>query len=85
MYRLNLDHLDSGSEDDDDMDSSARRLGSRRLVVRMDLGGGASQTFVAVGTRIFNLHWSSGRRPGVAFDTRTRLVTTPPPFRARKA
>ncbi|CAL5086357.1 unnamed protein product [Urochloa decumbens] len=76
VYALNVDHFDS---DDDDMDSRARR--SRRIV---RLAGKSAQRFVAVGTRIFDLYPSSSDRPSIVFDTRTRLVATPPPFQTPK-
>ncbi|CAN6199234.1 unnamed protein product [Urochloa humidicola] len=84
VYALNVDHFDSDDSDSDhdDMDSRARRLGNSRLVVR--LAGKSAQKFLAVGTRIFDLYCSSSDRPSVVFDTRTRLVTTPPPFQTPK-
>ncbi|CAN6205576.1 unnamed protein product [Urochloa humidicola] len=84
VYVLNVDHFDSddSDSDDDDMDSRARRLGNSRLVVR--LAGKSAQKFLAVGTRIFDLYPSSSDRPSVVFDTRTKLVATPPPFQTPK-
>uniref|UniRef100_K4A0N8 Uncharacterized protein n=1 Tax=Setaria italica TaxID=4555 RepID=K4A0N8_SETIT len=82
VYELNVDHFDTDvSDSDDDMDSSARRLGNRRLVVR--LADGSGNKFLAAGTRIFDPSSPfSSSRPAIVFDTRTRLVTTTPPFQA---
>ncbi|KAL6656667.1 hypothetical protein ACP70R_004447 [Stipagrostis hirtigluma subsp. patula] len=86
MYKVNVDDFDtddSDSDAEDDIDSKAQRLRRRRMVVR--LAGGGCQSFLAVGTKIFDLYPSSSdHRANVVFDTTTRLVTTTPPFQAPK-
>lgn len=85
MYRLNADDFDSDdSSSEDDVDSRARDLRHRRLVVR--LAGEDGQKFLAVGTKVFDFYKSSSPREkaNLVFDTRTRLVSAVPPFRAPK-
>lgn len=79
IYKLDVDDFDS----EDLMDSRPRRLRRHRLVVR--LAGGWSQTFVAMGAKIFSLHRSSEEdKLSVIYDAKTRSVSTVPPFQAPK-
>ncbi|CAL5086359.1 unnamed protein product [Urochloa decumbens] len=69
-----------------DVDSRARRLRHRRLVVRLGSQGGGLPEFLAAGTKIVGLNRSSLRATDVsfAFDSATRVVSAVPPFQSPK-
>lgn len=78
-----MDHFNS----EYNVDSRARRLRHRRLVVRLARQQGLTE-FVAAGTKIFGLNrYPSCHAADVSFvfDAATRLVSAAPPFQSPKS